>query len=35
MLEEFPLIDGGRRAYAEAFAMVQEDDLVGVFGSQV
>jgi hypothetical protein len=32
LLEEFALVDGGWGAYAQAFAAVQQDDLVGVLG---
>lgn len=35
MFEEFALVDSGWRADAEAFAVVEEDDLVGVFGGEV
>jgi hypothetical protein len=32
LLEEFALVDDGWRAYAQAFAAMQEDDLVSVLG---
>jgi hypothetical protein len=35
LLEEFALVDDGWRAYAEALAVVEEDNLVGVFGGEV
>jgi hypothetical protein len=31
LFQEFPLIDSGRRTYAQAFAAVQQDDLIGEF----
>ena len=34
LLEQFPLVDGSRRADAEAFAAVQENDLVRELRSQ-
>jgi hypothetical protein len=34
LLEQFPLIDSGGRAHAQAFAPMQQDDLIGEFRRQ-
>ena len=34
LLEQFPLIDGGGRAHTQAFAPMQQDDLIGEFRRQ-
>jgi hypothetical protein len=35
LLKQFALVHDGRRAYPKALAVVQEDDLVGVLGSEI
>jgi hypothetical protein len=34
LFEQFPLIDSGGRAHAQAFAPMQQDDLIGEFRRQ-
>ena len=35
LFEQFPLEHGGRRPYAKALALLQQDDLIGVFPSEI